>query len=173
MKKLWMAGVLALLLCGCGAQETFETVGQVQQQPEQAKPWTVLYDLPEDAGKPVMEGEETGSLYMCKDYSLSVQTLPGGDLDRTLQQCTGFTADRLQIMQTKTETADRYETAWATSGEAGDQVGRLAILDDGNYHYVLTVMADAGKAGQLAESWQTLFRSLHIADPETIVNTGS
>ena len=172
VKKLWIIGALAMLLCGCGAQETFETIGQIEQ-PVQPKPWSAMYELPEDAGKPVIEGENEGALYMCKDYSISIQTLPGGDLNRTLQQCTGFSADNLQIMHTKAETADRYDTAWAASSENGDQVGRLTVLDDGHYHYVLAVMADAQKAGQLAEAWQTLFRSFYIADPEILMNTGS
>lgn len=172
MKKLWIVGVLAMLLSGCGAQETFETLGQIDK-PVQAEPWSVQYELPEDAGKPVMEGENAEILYMCTDYSLSVQTLPGGDLNQTFLQCTGFPKESLQIMHTKTENADCYETVWAATSDSGDQVGRITVLDDGNYHYVLTVMADAGKAKELAEDWQTLFRSFHIENPKTMVNTGS
>ena len=44
MKKIWIIAMLVLLLCGCGAQETFETLGQVQQ-PVQADPWQILLDL--------------------------------------------------------------------------------------------------------------------------------
>ena len=173
MKKIWMLATLMLFLCGCGAQETFETLGQVEQTPVQAAPWQIMFDLPEDAGSPVMESPDSGKLYMCKDYSVMVQTLPGGDLNETFLQCTGFPVSGLQIMRTKEDAIKRYDTVWAATAEDGDRVGRIAVLDDGSYHYVLTVMADAEKAGSLTDSWQTLFRSLHIEDPKTIVNTGS
>ena len=172
MKKIWIVAMLMLFMCGCGAQETFETLGQVQQ-PVQADPWQILLELPEDAGSPVMESQDSGKLYMCKDYSMTVQTLPGGDLNQTFLQCTGFPVSGLQIMHTKIDGIKRYETVWASSAEDGERVGRIAVLDDGSYHYVLTVMADAQKAGQLTDTWQTLFRTLRIEDPKNIVNSGS
>ena len=172
MKKIWIVAMLMLFLCGCGAQETFETLGQVQQ-PVQADPWQILLELPEDAGSPVMQSQDSGKLYMCKDFSMTIQTLPGGDLNQTFLQCTGFPVSGLQIMQTKIDGIKRYETVWASSAEEGERLGRIAVLDDGSYHYVLTVMADAQKAGQLTDTWQTLFRTLRIEDPKNIVNSGS
>ena len=172
MKKIWIVAMLMLFLCGCGAQETFETLGQVQQ-PVQADPWQILLELPEDAGSPVMQSQDSGKLYMCKDFSMTIQTLPGGDLNQTFLQCTGFPVSGLQIMHTKIDGIKRYETVWASSAEEGERLGRIAVLDDGSYHYVLTVMADAQKAGQLTDTWQTLFRTLRIEDPKNIVNSGS
>ena len=104
---------------------------------------------------------------------MTVQTLPGGDLNQPFLQCTGFPVSGLQIMHTKIDGIKRYETVWASSAEDGERVGRIAVLDDGSYHYVLTVMADAQKAGQLTDTWQTLFRTLRIEDPKNIVNSGS
>ena len=172
MKKIWIVAMLMLFMCGCGAQETFETLGQVQQ-PVQADPWQILLELPEDAGSPVMQSQDSGKLYMCKDFSMTIQTLPGGDLNQTFLQCTGFPVSGLQIMHTKIDGIKRYETVWASSAEEGERLGRIAVLDDGSYHYVLTVMADAQKAGQLTDTWQTLFRTLRIEDPKNIVNSGS
>ena len=172
MKKIWIVAMLMLFLCGCGAQETFETLGQMQQ-PVQADPWQILLELPEDAGSPVMQSQDSGKLYMCKDFSMTIQTLPGGDLNQTFLQCTGFPVSGLQIMHTKIDGIKRYETVWASSAEEGERLGRIAVLDDGSYHYVLTVMADAQKAGQLTDTWQTLFRTLRIEDPKNIVNSGS
>lgn len=173
VKKIWILGVMMLLCCGCGAQETFETVGIVEQSPVTAAPWQMIFDLPSDAGKPVMESEQSGTLYFCEDYTLTLQTLDGGDLNRTFAQCTGFSKDALQVMQTESQGVKRYEAVWTAAAEDGEQVGRIAVLDDGNYHYVLTVMADASKAGKLTSEWQSLFRSVHIEDPETLVNIGS
>lgn len=165
--------ILLLFFCGCQAQETFETIGHVEQSAEIAEPWVMVCDLPSDAGKPVMESEDSGSLYFCDGYTLSIQTLKGGDLNRTFTQCTGFSKDSLQIMQTRSQGGKRYDAVWSAVGEAGDQVGRIAVLDDGNYHYVLMTMADASVAGELTESWQMLFKSAQIVDPQTLISSGS
>ena len=49
------------------------------------------------------------------------------------------------------------------AGEGGDRVGRCVLLDDGHYHYVLTVLMDAGLAGDLAESVNALCASFKAA----------
>ena len=173
MKKLLIVGVLILILSGCGTQETFETVGAGPQSTLKSDPWELVFDMPLDAGTPVVESKENGTLYICNDYTMTQQTMPGGDLDRTLVECTGFAKDKLQIMHTKGDGVKRYESVWTAVAEDCDQIGRILVLDDGKYHYVLTVMADAEKAGELTETWQMLFRSAHLVDPETLVNTGS
>ena len=53
----------------------------------------------------------------------------------------------------------RYECVWVAAGEEEQQVGRMAILDDGNYHYCMTAMADEGDVLQLRDTWQALFDS--------------
>ena len=48
MKKCWMFLVLAVLLCGCGAKETFETVADDLVQPVMASPRQITVQLPEN-----------------------------------------------------------------------------------------------------------------------------
>lgn len=161
-KILVILACLCLLLAGCGAKETFETVDDLYAQPA-AQPQFLHIDLPEEAATPTLEQEETGSVYLCDGYTMTVQILPGGSLDTTLTQLTGFTSDRLTVMHTRQSDTDRYECVWSAAGEGEDHVGRLVILDDGAYHYAVTVMAPEETAGSLTKTWQTLLNSAAIS----------
>lgn len=157
-KKLAIMALLCVLLTGCTAKETFETVDDLYVQPA-AQPQFLHLDMPEEAAVPTLEHETTGSIYLCDGYTMTVQVLPGGSLDTTLAQLTGFPSDRLTTMHTKQADVDRYECVWTAAGEGEDQVGRLVVLDDGSYHYAVTVMAPAETAGQLTKTWQKLLNS--------------
>ena len=45
-------------------------------------------------------------------------------------------------------------------------MGRAAVLDDGRYHYVLTVQADAARSGELTETWNQLFSGFSLESEE-------
>ena len=161
MKKLCLMMVLALFLTGC-AQQTFETVSDVLDVPAMAQPQQLELVLPEEAAAQSMESSE-GTLYLCNGYSLTVQTMDAGDLDRTLRQCTGFAKDQLTVMETQQNGVKRYDCVWSAAGEGGDQVGRAAVLDDGSCHYVVTVMADFAAAGDLADTWEGILDSVSLS----------
>ena len=86
MKKYLVVLLVAGVLCGCAAEPTFETVDDTQIVSAVAPVRTVQMDFPPEAATPVMESAEGGALYQCDGYVLTVQTLSGGDLDRTLRQ---------------------------------------------------------------------------------------
>lgn len=172
MKKCCVWLVLAVLLTGCGAQQTMETVADAYVQPVSATVQQVLVTLPEDAAAPVMESD-AGKLYLCDGYTLTLQTLQSGDLDKTLRDTTGFSRDELKLVETAQGDAKRYDCVWSAAGEAEDQVCRACVLDDGNYHYVLTATAGASEAGQLQQTWQELFRSFQLVSAQGSGNTGS
>lgn len=166
MKKCWL--VLALLLCltGCSATETLETVSDVYDVPVMVQMQKLELTLPKEAAAASMENPDAGRIYLCDGYTLTVQTLDAGDLDRTLRQLTGYGRQQLTVMQTKRGDAACYESVWSAAGEGGDQVGRAVILDDGGYHYAVTVMADSAVAGDLTATWQ------EILDSVKLVSTG-
>ena len=162
MKKLWLSLALLGLLTGCGAQESYETVADVPVQPVSAAMQQILLDLPEDVAAPVLETPEGGALYVCDGYELWVQTLPGGDMARTVKAVSGFAPEDLTVLEQQAEGVKRYDFAWTSAGEQGARIGRAAVLDDGNYHYVLTAMCDALDAGELRGAWDTAFQSLSL-----------
>ena len=162
MKKLIPIVLCVLLLAGCGAQPTFETVNDLLPSgtPEPAK--ELVVSLPQEAATPAMEGENGVCLYECEDYVLTTQVLPGGDLDATLQQLTGFTTGDLAHMKTKQQGMDRYDCVWTAASETGEQVCRAVVLDDGSYHYAVAVMAEAAVSGDLTGQWQSVLRSVQV-----------
>ena len=151
-----------LLLAGCGAEETLETIADEAVLSVAAQPKEIHVDLPEEAVLPAMESD-SGVLYMCRDYDVAIQTLDGGDLRKTILEISGYSPDELTVMQTEDGAFTRSDFVWTTAGEFGDQVGRAAILDDGSYHYVLTAMIDADSASQYREIWNGMFETFAVS----------
>ena len=165
MKRILAGLLLSMFLTGCSAQDTMETISDILDVSVVANVQQVQLSLPEEAAMATLENEDAGKLYLCDGYSVTVQTMESGDLDRTLRQVTGFSRDQLTVISTQRESFQRHDCAWSAVGEGGDQTCRGVVLDDGYYHYVVTVMADAEKAGQLSADWQ------HLLDSVTLVST--
>lgn len=162
MKKWCVFLLISLFLSGCAAVPTFETVTDVIVTDDPAQPREVALELPDDASTLTMENEQ-GTLYLCNDYEITVQTVWGTDLGTTIRNVTGYEPENLTVIQTRENGYTRYELVWATTGETGELLGRCTVLDDGNYHYVLTVMAQAQQAGEMQEDWNELFSSFSLA----------
>lgn len=161
MKKLCLLLTFVLMLGGCKATQTFETLADVYGEQDAAVLREVLYTLPEEAAAQVIQSEY-GQLYFCDGYEITMQTMAAGDLSRSLRELTGYSADDLTVIETGLTDAARYECVWTSAGEGGDMVGRAVILDDGSYHYCMTAMADAETAAQLRDTWQDLFDSFTL-----------
>ena len=173
MKKVLSLLMTAALLTGCGAQETFETVeDMIPVQPVAARQ-QFYAQLPEDAAAASFSGEDTGELYLCDSGTVTKQVFPAGDLENTLRSVTGQSKDTLQLLQTTQQECLRYDFVWTAAGETELELGRGCILDDGNYHYVLTAMTPESKAQAVRESWEDMFASCCLLDPGVDLNTGS
>ena len=153
--------LLACLLTGCGGEATFETVGD-EQVMSTAVPKVIQVDLPEETVLPVMT-TDTGELYICKDFEVSIQTLPGGDLNATIQTLCGFDAEGVDLVETAVDGMTRYDFVWSSAGETGDQVGRSAVLSDGVYHYCVTAMAPADRGEDYWEIWNGMFETITLS----------
>lgn len=163
MKKCWMILViLGLILAGCGAEETFETVADEQAEPVIAQQRQIYVELPGEAASPAVESD-SGRLYLCGDYEISIQILEGGDRAATVKTLSGYEQDALTMMQRQRKDADCWEFVWASAGETGDMVGRAMVLDDGSYHYCIAVLADAETARQNQAVWDRMFDSFRLA----------
>lgn len=159
MKKLCFLLVFVLLLAGCQAAPTFETMEDVYAPQPQSTPRQVALDMPENVQTIV---GDSGKLYLCEGYDITVETFASGDLNSTVQLLTGFAPDALTMLQTAASGVRRYECVWTAAGENGDTVGRAVVLDDGQYHYCVTVMSDADTAGEQAGAWQELLSSVKL-----------
>lgn len=161
MKKFCLIAVLALLLTGCGARETFETVNDDLDVPAVAQAGKIMVNLPENAASAVMENED-GALYQCNGYHVVLQTLPGGNLDNTLRTVTGYGKDAVSVMETKRYGMDRYDFVWTSASEQGDQIGRGSILSDGTYHYCVSVMGNAADYLQYEDAYRSVLSSFYV-----------
>ena len=143
----------AFLLTGC-ATDVFETVGDSVDVEVMAEPATLLMELPHSAASPVMEGA-SGTLYFCDGYEIMVETI---------QTLTGFSREDVQLVETKRSGVACYEAVWSAAGEAGDQVGRVMVLDDGMYHYCISFLTAADDAADCAAEWQSVLDSVGLAE---------
>ena len=161
MKKLcWMIALL-FLLCGCGAEQTFETVSDEMVLYASAEPREILLTLPEETLLPAME-TDNGTLYLCNGYDVAVQTVESGNLDETVRQICGFGSEELTMIQTKAGEYTCYDFVWTAATDLGQQVGRTKILDDAAFHYVLSASAPADHAEEYYEIWNGIFDSFGI-----------
>ncbi len=158
VKKVVYFLMLCLLLTGCGSREVFETVADDLIQSAAAPLREIHLEIPADAAAPVSEAEN-GEFYLCDGWEISVQTFASGDLDATLRTLTGYSREKLTVVETSLSGITRYDLVWSCVGEAGSRVGRATVLDDGNYHYVLSVLGNAERTQAWEETWETLFSS--------------
>lgn len=166
MKKLCLMIVATIVFSGCSARQTMETISDSMDIPVAAPLQQLEIALPSEASVPTLLSADGARLYECEGYTICVQTLDGGDLDRTLRQITGFPKDGLTVMTTQSDGLKRHSCVWSAAGEGGDHVGRAIVLDDGSYHYAVSVMAEFSKAGALSEKWKELFDSVNLTSTD-------
>ena len=163
MMKKWMLLLpMVLLLTGCGAEDTFETISDELVLPVMAQPRNISVELPGEAALPVIENSD-GRIYICNDYEIILQTLDAGDLEETLKTLSGLSREDMTVVETFADGISRYEFAWASAGETGDQTGRGVVLDDGNYHYCMSVLRSAASMEQSQIDWDQVFGSFSLA----------
>ena len=158
MRIIGVAVVLCLLMAGCAASPVFEEVGDVFDENGLPEPKNTSLSLPEETAVQTISGDN-GTLYLCDGFEVTRQVLKGGSLDRTLRELSGYSEERLTVLVTDESEGKRYSCVWSSAGESGDTVGRAVILDDGAYHYCLTVMAPAETAGRMHGVWNQIMNS--------------
>lgn len=162
MRKWLICLCTVLLLTGCAAAETFETVGDELLQPVMAEVGQISLSVPEGAYVQTMITGGDDKLYFCDGYTVAVQILDRGNLDRTCAELCGFQKESLNILETSAEGQKRYDWIWTAVGEGGDTLGRASVIDDGKYHYCVSLQADAAMAGELESQWSKLLGSFCV-----------
>ena len=163
MKICCILLVMVLFLSGCQGAMPSETVSDELLIVTDAPMAELVVALPENAAEQTMVGENGDRLYFCDGYSLCIQTLKGGDLSQSLRGLCGYGPEEVSPVKTVSDGYKRYDWVWVSASEDGDQLGRAMLLDDGIYHYCVSVMADAAKAGELKTQWDAIFTSVSLA----------
>ena len=153
--------LLAVLLAGCGKAEVYETITDEMLQSVSAEPREVFFDLAQEPVMPAMESD-SGTLYLCGDFDVVVHTCQGGDLQNTVREVSGYLPEELTVIQTGSGDVNRYEFVWTSAVDNGQQIGRATILDDGNYHYILSATVDAELIEEYQEIWNGIFESFQL-----------
>lgn len=158
LKKSFLLLLMMGMLTGC-AEPTFETLGDVPHQ-QVAVPTLrkVVVNLPEEARQAVWS-QDGEMMYLCDRYTIHLQTLNAGDLQGSIRQISGFDREKLTVVESVCGDHNRYEWVWTAPGEGTDAVFRCVLLSDGDFHYALTVSADAADAGNLTGQWNDLLGS--------------
>ena len=160
--KIWLVTVMVLvMLCGCGTQQTWETVADEWIQPVMVEKQQLLVELPPEAALEVVESD-AGTVYSCQDYDIYLETWASGDLNSNIRKLTGFDRADLTVMETVNPNWTRYDFVWVSASEEGEQMGRGVILDDGNFHYCLSVLGDADQSDRFRNIWQDIFASVSL-----------
>ena len=174
MKKVYVLILALCLLAGCSGQKEMEPVMDSAVQPEKAAVKEMVFTLPDSAASEVIASDHNAQVIFCDGFILTKEIKDSGDLHKTFQETTGYPYEQLSVMETAQNEIKRYECVWTAVGENGDEIGRCAVLDDGSYHYILTVQSDAENAGALTEAmWNPLFSSFCLRMAEETVNSGS
>lgn len=162
MKRCMLLILLMLTLSGCTTEEVFETVNDEQILSVVDQPREITVNLPDNAVTPVLDSDSQ-QVYLSEDYEILLETVSGGDVDATIRSLTGYEKDKLTVMQTRLDGVERYEFVWVSAGESGERLGRGVILDDGNYHYCMSVLRDAEGQKMSQIVWREVFASFRLA----------
>jgi hypothetical protein len=114
--------------------------------------------MPEDLVLPVLE-QEGRQLYMGPNYEIMLETMAAGNVQATIRNLSGYEQEQLTILETDQGEWNRYEFVWTAVGEQGHRLGRAVILDDGDYHYCMSVLRDAEESLIV---WQDVFQSFSL-----------
>ena len=161
MKKLCVWILAAVLLAGCSSQ-SYETRAAPCAAEPVATAGTICIRLPDGVSVPTLSTQTGDRIYIADDYEVCLQTMEGGDISTTLKSCTGYDRSNLTVLETEKDGMKRYDCAWTAAGEGTQTVGRMTVLDDGNFHYVLSVTAPADSAQSMLSAWTELSESFQI-----------
>ena len=156
--------VVLMLFTSCSKTTDFETVSDVYDLPVSSEKWEVTLTLPEGASEAAMESGTGGKFYLCDGFSVSVSTLNGGDVQRSIRELTGFEKSALTVMQTDIGGVRRYTFTWCSLGEGTEQVCKAVMLDDGNNHHAVSVMCDYEIAGELKQKMDAVLKSVKLVN---------
>ena len=165
LKKIMFFVLIMLTLTGCGAEPTFETIGNVWDNPQAAQtPASIEFALPEDAQMEVMESTDDCKSYQIGDWMLWTEIVTGGDVMQTMENLTGMDADCLNVISHPLGNYQCHETAWSAFDEEGESVIRTAVIPYGEYHYCLSLKAPKEDARKVGSFFSGILKNVYLND---------
>ncbi len=163
MRKLAVFLIMCVLLSGC-REKVWETISdQIMEEPREPAQ-LVHFAVPSGASQTVLSDEQGNAVYFCNGYTICQIVRPAGNLRATICEMTGLDMDALTVMKTQIGDVICYDCAWTCAGENGQKVCRGEILDDGNYHYSLSVFSEDEDVSDYLDVWQSLFDSFSLEE---------
>ena len=149
MKTVIIAMGLTIWLSGCGAP-AWETVHDNLPTPTEAVWQESAYEI--SLGIPdhlqLVEEGNTYALYSSEHGEVEIETsrfLTTG-LEQAIEKLSGYSADRMMVLQTQRFELPEYQFAWVSQSEQGTRLYRADLIMDGTccYAVVCSSLEEAG-----------------------------
>lgn len=164
MKIIALVGIL-FLLTGCSIQTaSWETVEDHSVSAEQAL-YGIAVGLPETALTDEVEGCRR---YETQSLQVEVSTFFASDFDDAIHRLSGFSADKLTILQTQRFGLPEYQFAWYCQTEEGGKLCRADMVMDGMTCYAVVCCAPENGGEAAREEARQVFSSFGLL-PEEVV----
>lgn len=158
--------ITALVLSGCTAEPTFETIGNVWENSHAEElPASIEFGLPDDIVMEVMESDDNCRSYQIGDWMLWTEICNGGDIAATMKMLTGM--EDAEMISHPSGMYSCHETAWAVTEEEGEYVMRAAVIPKGAYHYCLSMKAPVEDARQMGEVFSQILENVYLNDTDS------
>ena len=154
---------LILTLAGCAAP-VWETVEDfVPAEPAglwQEDAYCIEIGVPE--GIALTEQSPTGCLYEGEQMTVETMTFLSSDYHGAVEQISGFSSDRLHILQTDRFGMPEYQFAWVSQAEEGARLHRADLVMDGTVCYAVVCTVPEGTAAM--EEVSAVFSTFGLSD---------
>lgn len=171
MKRLrWFVLVMGLLLAatGCGAEKIPDSEEHdcVVQDENKLPRYDISMAIPADAPEIETFRGDCCRVYAQKDgeYYLTVQTLQAESLDDILLELTGKQKNTGTMVTTWQQGMPRHDLNWVSAGEAGLEVNRAAIIDDGSHYYTIILTVTEEMAAQINQQIADCFSGIRLIE---------
>lgn len=161
--KWWMLPLSLMLLCGCAAQPVWETVDDDGNTP--ATIYEMQLALPEQAVE--LESRSGETLYAVDGMEITTACFAARDLDAAVRHLSGFSAERLTILQTERFDLPEYQFAWYSQSDEGGRLCRADLVMDKMQCYAVVCAAPEGQAA-FAQQCQQVFSTFGLFVPELV-----
>lgn len=167
MKKgiIWIMAALLLSGCAGDTEPVYETIGNVWENEEPVSaPASIEFAVPDGAEMEAVSTDSEVKIYRIGDWELWTQALDGGDLRATFEQLTGMDWDALTVVNHPVGEKNVYETAWTAMDEEDTYIIRAAVIEEGDYHYCLSLMALEDNSRTVGQFFTEILENVNLAD---------